>query len=116
MSVTVLLWLFTGDALLSIAVMGGGVLVITLLAALLVSGLRLCQRQLRGRALPPSFRLAWQHLGRDPVATSAQILAFALPVMVMLVIGLLRTDLLADWQKSLPQGTPNIFGVYGFNG
>ena len=111
MSVTVLLWLFTGDALLSIAVMGGGVLVITLLAALLVSGLQLCQRQLRGRALPPSFRLAWQHLGRDPVATSAQILAFALPVMVMLVIGLLRTDLLADWQKSLPQGTPNIFAM-----
>jgi putative ABC transport system permease protein len=54
---------------------------------------------------------AWQHLSRNSRQSAGQILAFALTMMVMLVIGALRNDLLADWQASLPDDAPNVFAI-----
>ncbi len=44
--------------------------------------------------------------GRDSVV---QIVAFGLGFMVLLLLGLVRDDLLRDWQKSLPLDAPNYF-------
>ena len=107
---TLLLWLFTGDLLLTLGMMGGGILIVLML--LLLHGLiRLARRWLAQRDLPLSVRFAWQHISRNSQQSAGQILAFALTLMVMLVIAGLRNDLLADWQASLPADAPNVFAI-----
>lgn len=110
-TLTLLLWLLSGDAPLSVGIMLGGSLTLLLLLVLLRGLLALAGRWLRNRELSLSVRFAWQHLSRDRTATAGQLLAFALTLMVMLVIGVLRSDLLADWQRSLPQDAPNVFAL-----
>ena len=110
-ALTVLLVLLTRDVLLSVGLMLGGAFVLLLLMVGLQGALRLTGRYLSGRALPLSVRFAWQHLSGHRTATAGQVLAFALTLMVMLIIGLLRNDLLADWQRSLPQDAPNVFAI-----
>lgn len=110
-ALTLLLWLLSGDAALSVGVMLGGSLTLLLLLSLLRGMLALTGRGLRNRELSLGLRFAWQHLSRNRTATAGQLMAFALTLMVMLVIGVLRNDLLADWQRSLPDDAPNIFAL-----
>jgi putative ABC transport system permease protein len=46
--------------------------------------------------------------GRDSIV---QIVAFGLGFMVLLLLGLVRDDLLRDWQQSLPADAPNYFMI-----
>lgn len=110
-TLTVLLWLFTGDFVLSFAVMGGGSLLMLVMLLGLHGLINLLRKQLAGKALPLAFRFAWQHISRNSRQSAGQILAFSLTLMVMLVIGTLRTDLLADWQASMPDDAPNVFAI-----
>ena len=110
-ALTLLLWFFTQDLELTLGMMlGGGAVVL-----LLLSGLHLLIRLLRKRLgnvdLPLVLRFAWQHLSRNSRQTAGQILAFSLTLMVMVVIGVVRNDLLADWQASLPEDAPNVFAI-----
>jgi len=110
-ALTFLLWLFTADVVLSLGMMGGGTLVVLLLLALLHLGIRLLRRRLQNIDLPLALRFAWQHLSRNSRQTAGQIIAFALTLIVMIVIGVVRNDLLADWQRSLPDDAPNVFAM-----
>ncbi len=69
---------------------------------------------LAGRARA-STRLTLRHglanLSRRRGASVAQIVAFGLGVMLLLVLSILRRDLLNDWRTSLPAGAPNYFFV-----
>jgi putative ABC transport system permease protein len=70
------------------------------------------------RALTPLRRgvgVAWRYglanvarRGRDSIA---QIVAFGLGLMVLLLLALVRDDLLEDWRASLPEGAPNYFMI-----
>jgi putative ABC transport system permease protein len=62
-------------------------------------------------SLPMSLRFAWQQINRDRFRTSIQILAFALTLMVMLIIAIVRNDLLQNWQQNLPQDSANFFAM-----
>ena len=110
-ALTLLLWLFTGDAALSTGVMAGGSLLLLVMLVGLHGVIRVLRRQLAGRNLPLVWRFAWQHISRNSRQSAGQILAFALTMMVMLLIGTLRTDLLADWQASMPEDAPNVFAI-----
>ena len=110
-ALTLMLWLFTSDLLLTVGLMAGGSVLIVLMLVLLHALIRLARRQLAQRDLPLSVRFAWQHISRNSRQSAGQVLAFALTLMVMLVIGNLRNDLLADWQASLPQDAPNVFAI-----
>ncbi|GGY52114.1 hypothetical protein GCM10011297_26230 [Bacterioplanes sanyensis] len=110
-ALTALLWLFTQDPVLSVGVMLGGSLVVLVLLLLLQGLISLAQGWLQGRELPLVVRFAWQHLSRHRRQTAGQILAFSLTLMVMVVIGAVRNDLLADWQASLPDDAPNVFAI-----
>ena len=46
--------------------------------------------------------------GRDSIV---QVVAFGLGFMVLLLLGLVRDDLLRDWQRSLPADAPNYFMI-----
>ena len=55
------------------------------------------------------WRYAFAALLRHPYSTVIQVAAFAMGVMILLALTLVREDLLREWQKSLPQGAPNRF-------
>ena len=111
LALSLLLWLFTANAMLTLLVMGGGSLLVLLVLGGLQWLIRGLQSVLAGRDLPLQWRFAWQHLSRHRQQTAGQILAFGLTLQVMVVIALLRNDLLADWQASLPEQAPNVFAL-----
>ena len=110
-SLALMLWVFTGDGVLTLWVMAGGSTLVLVLLGLLQLGIRAMRQRLTQVDLPLSWRFAWQHLSRDSRKTAGQILAFSLTLQVMVVIAMLRNDLLADWQASLPENAPNVFAL-----
>ncbi|UXI01949.1 ABC transporter permease [Photobacterium sp. TY1-4] len=58
-----------------------------------------------------AVRLALSRISRSPLATGAQLAALTSSLMLLAVIWLLRTDLLADWQQTLPADAPNVFAL-----
>jgi putative ABC transport system permease protein len=80
--------------------------ILALCGALLV---RLAGRARRGAGMALRHGLA--NLARRRGGSVAQIVAFGLGVMLLLVLAILRRDLLHDWRTSLPAGAPNYFFV-----
>lgn len=58
-----------------------------------------------------SWRYGIANLGRRRTESIVQLSAFALGIMMLLVLTVVRNDLLGDWQRSLPADTPNFFFV-----
>ena len=109
-ALTLLLWFFTGDIVISVGAMLAGSLILLVLMALLM-GLMARLRTISLARLPLPLRFAWQHLSRDRRQTAGQVLALSLTLMVMLVVAVVRNELLADWQASLPDNAPNVFAI-----
>jgi putative ABC transport system permease protein len=70
---------------------------------------RLAGRARRSASLTLRHGLA--NLARRRGGSVAQIVAFGLGVMLLLMLAILRRDLLNDWRTSLPAGAPNYFFV-----
>jgi putative ABC transport system permease protein len=58
-----------------------------------------------------SWRYGIANLGRRRTESIVQLSAFALGIMMLLVLTVVRNDLLGDWRRSLPADTPNFFFV-----
>ncbi|WP_305909820.1 FtsX-like permease family protein [Methylomarinum sp. Ch1-1] len=105
----VLTWRYTEDLKMTAIIIGGGLLT-TLLLGLLVYTLLIQLRR-----LPPSLSLSWrfglQNLTRHAQTTSSQILAFSITLVAMILSLTVRTDLLNDWQRQLPENAPNHFAL-----
>jgi putative ABC transport system permease protein len=56
-----------------------------------------------------SWRYGLANLSRRGPESIAQVVAFGLGLMVLLLLAVVRNDLLEDWQRSLPADTPNHF-------
>ena len=109
-----LVWRYTGDGRMTALVLGialgtlgvAGLLILALLKAL--------------RRLIPSLSLAWrfglQNLTRQPRLGMTQILAFGLTATAMLVSLLVRTELVQEWRRQLPESAPNYFALNLFEG
>ena len=50
-------------------------------------------------------------MNRSPIATGLQFGALALSLMLLSVIWLVRSDLLSDWQRTVPVDAPNAFAL-----
>ncbi|SKA47440.1 ABC transporter permease [Enterovibrio nigricans] len=83
------------------------VVMLSLLAAIGVLILRFAQRRVKR----PAFKLALSRITRNPAASGAQLGALATSFMLLSIIWLLRTDLLNDWQQTLPPEAPNVFAL-----
>lgn len=97
------------DPLLAGTVLGGALLtlaVLALAALALITALR---------GLRHTGGVAWRFglaaLTRRARATTAQVVAFGIGIMVLLVLTLVRTDLLEQWRARLPPDAPNHFLV-----
>ena len=58
-----------------------------------------------------SMRLAISRINRTPLATGIQFGSLALSLMLLSIIWLVRSDLLSDWQQTLPEDAPNAFAL-----
>jgi putative ABC transport system permease protein len=58
-----------------------------------------------------SWRYGIANLGRRRTESVVQLTAFALGIMMLLVLTVVRNDLMSDWRRSLPPDTPNFFFI-----
>jgi len=103
-----LLW-YSRDWRLALLVLG-----CLLASALVVGGFSywlLRRARLPGVRAQGALRLAIAALARHAMLNALQILVFTLSIMLLLIMLLVRTALLDDWQRELPERTPNHFLV-----
>jgi putative ABC transport system permease protein len=107
LAILALMWAYSGDlgltlivlaGLLTITVVGGG------LALTLLRGGRVI-----GMQAGSVWRLALASLQRHGLGNALQLVAFSVAIMLLLLLTLLRTSLLDEWQAQLPEGAPNHF-------
>ncbi|PLW83423.1 ABC transporter permease [Kineobactrum sediminis] len=106
-AVSGLMWWYSGDWRLTAGVLAG-------LAVTVVLGLALALTLLRGGRLVGMsagsiWRLALAGLQRRGTANALQVVIFAMAIMLLLVLLLVRTSLIDAWQTQLPEDTPNHF-------
>ena len=77
------------------------------LAGIGVVAIALLQRVKLGAA----YSLALSRVNRSKTKTATQLVALTCSLMLLAVIGLLRNELLADWQNTLPANAPNVFAL-----
>jgi len=80
-----------------------------LLAAVAYGIVALLKRILPGMRF--QIRFALLNIVRHRGASIVQLVAFGVGIMVLLLLGLVRTDLLNEWQRSLPANASNRFVV-----
>lgn len=57
----------------------------------------------------PRFRLSTAGLQRRSASSIVQLAAFAMGIMALLLIAIVRVDLLSAWEQDLPDNAPNVF-------
>lgn len=103
----ILTWVFMGDALLALGLIGGMALLMGLLA-LLGSGLLRLGRRVKG---PASLRLALSRMVRERGRGLFQLAGFSLALLLLGLLWAVRSDLLGDIRQHLPADAPNRFLV-----
>ncbi|MGX2040110.1 ABC transporter permease [Methylocaldum sp. MU1018] len=113
LTLSALLWRYTRDWVMTVSVLAVAGAAIALFSLLGLSLLGL------GRLLLPHVSLSWrfglQHLTRRPRLGVSQILAFSITLVAMQVSLLVRTELLQEWKRQLPENTPNYFALNLFD-
>jgi putative ABC transport system permease protein len=109
LAVTLLMWWYSQDWKLTGAVLAGLGITVFLgffLALTLLKGGRLV-----GMSAGSIWRLALAGLQRRGTANALQVVIFAMAMMLLLVLLLVRTSLIDEWQTQLPEDTPNHFMI-----
>jgi putative ABC transport system permease protein len=105
-SLVLILW-YSQDVLLTgilVVAVGAIVFLLSLISwALLRSGTSV------GMKAGSAWKLAMSAARRRRKQNVLQVLVFSLTIMSLLILTLLRTDLINDWQAQLPENTPNHF-------
>jgi len=106
-AVFLLMWVYSGNLKISSILFAGGiVLVLSLLAmthVLIIIGRKL------GSGSMGAWTLAWARIRRRAMGNSVQLISFAITIMLLLVVLVMRNDLVKQWRDQLPEGTPNYF-------
>jgi putative ABC transport system permease protein len=104
-----LLYGYARDIRLALLVLACFTLVAGTVGAIAYALLR--RARLPGVRAHSAVRLALAGLQRHARLNSLQMLVFALCLMLVLIMLLVRTALIEDWRKAMPPGTPNHFLV-----
>jgi putative ABC transport system permease protein len=91
-------------------IVGGGVLMLMLAAALAIQ-LLLWPLPWLAQRLPPSVRLGLLNLRRRRWETTLQAMALSLGLLALLLLTLVRGDLFESWRNQAPLGAPNRFVI-----
>lgn len=108
-AIFLLMWAYSQNLKVSgILFVSGIILVLGLLVV--TFGLIWLGRKLGQGKMGP-WQLAWARIHRRAMDNSVQLISFAVTIMLLLVVLVMRNDMVAQWQSQLPQGTPNYFLV-----
>jgi putative ABC transport system permease protein len=107
--ITLLIGRYTQDFTMTFTIVGVGLGVLLILGLLMNALLVLMAKLLP--SLPLVWRFALQGLVRNNRATISQLLAFSITLLAMMLSFSVRTDLITDWQKSMPTNAPNHFAL-----
>jgi putative ABC transport system permease protein len=103
----VMIWSIVRDLLLVVLIAGG----LAVVAALAVAGgwlLVILLSRFRGAA-GVAWRYGLANVSRRGRESVVQIVAFAMSLMVLLLLTVVRTDILDEWRATLPDDAPNYF-------
>ena len=104
-----LIWKYTNDIKMTTAILVVGMLTLLVLGFLIYVLLILARQLLPSMSLP--WRFGLQGLLKNSPASISQILAFSITLVAMVISFTLRTDLIDNWQKQLPDNAPNHFAL-----
>lgn len=102
-----LVWLYSGDVWLTGALLGGGL--VTVVGVSVMAAVLIWLTRRYGSRLGTTWRLGLASLQRHSRQNAFQIMVFAIALMLLFVLTLLRSSLLSEWQQQLPEGAPNHF-------
>lgn len=109
LAMSLLMYWQIGDLKLVTVVIGGIIATLMILALAAYLLIKLLNR-LRAQ-VGVAWRFGLANISRRPGSSVIQIVAFGLGIMVMLLLSTVRSDLLNDWQQSLPADAPNHFVI-----
>lgn len=107
LAVSAMLYLIFGDLFLIVYLLGGTLVtfaVLYLAGRWLVYGLQ----HLRG-GVGVAWRYGIANVARRGRESSVQVVAFGLGIMVLLLLTVVRTELMVEWQGLIPERAPNRF-------
>lgn len=103
-----LMWWYSGDVMLSAAVLVAALVTGVLSSILVLSLISFARRLMLARA-GGALRIALAAIYRRRITNAFQVASFSLALMVLTSLGVLRSSLLEEWQLQLPDDAPNHF-------
>lgn len=104
-----LLFIFSKDLILSFTLLIAGLIVSALL--LFFGQLLMKFSRTVGTKAGASWHLAMANLQRRAKENSVQLVSFTIAIKLLLMIIVIKSALLTEWQEQLPENTPNLFLV-----
>jgi putative ABC transport system permease protein len=104
-----LLLMFSGDVVMSISLLAGGILVSVLLLGL--GRLVMNAGRSVGTKAGKSWHLALANLKRRANENSVQLVSFTIAIKLLLLITVMKTSIIGEWEAQFPEDTPNKYLV-----
>lgn len=101
----ILLFLFSQDAVMSAALLFGGI-VVSFILLLFGRGLMSAGRSV-GTKAGKSWHLALANLKRRASENSVQLVSFTIAIKLLLLITVMKSSILSEWEQQFPEDTPN---------
>jgi len=108
----VLITQYTQDMKMTLSIIGACVVSLLIIAGLVY--LLLSASRLLLAHVNLSWRFGLQGLSKNKQSNSVQILAFSITMLAIILSFTVRSDLINDWQKHLPDEAPNHFALNVF--
>ena len=104
-----LMWWYSQNLFLTLLLFTGALVVVVILSAVAYMMLRF--GRILGMQAGSSWRLALAGMQRRARGNTLHIMVFGLAIMLLLILYLVRTALITEWQGQIPEGTPNHFAI-----
>jgi putative ABC transport system permease protein len=106
-AVFLLMWTYSQNLMISSILFASGILLVISLLGMTYLLIMLGRKL--GSGSMGAWTLAWARIRRRAMGNSVQLISFAITIMLLLVVLVMRNDMVKEWRDQLPQGTPNYF-------